>query len=169
MNRRDRSPFRSGTKGSIESLELTLRNLERENDGLVSEIGLLRNKVRMVSELEDKIELVTRQNNQLLNENERLSRLVSQKRSEVDIWKNKYESLAVNKSSSSELEIKRLLNEIEKAKEEASEIEHIKNVQLNELKNQHHLEIQNQKRTSLSNAEKYELEIRKLKEYCEKK
>ena len=81
MNSRDRSPFRSGAKSSVESLEMTIRNLERENDGLVSEIGLLRNKVRMVTELEDKIELVTRQNNQLLNENERLSRLVSQKRS----------------------------------------------------------------------------------------
>ena len=112
MNSRDRSPFRSGAKSSVESLEMTIRNLERENDGLVSEIGLLRNKVRMVSELEDKIELVTRQNNQLLNENERLSRLVSQKRSEVDIWKNKHESLAVNRTSTTELEIKRLLNEI---------------------------------------------------------
>ena len=89
--------------------------------------------------------------------------MVSQKRSEVDIWKNKHESLSVNRTSTSELEIKRLLNEIEKAKEEASEIEHIKNVQINELKNQHHLEIQNLKRTSLSSAEKYELEIRKLK------
>ena len=58
MNSRDRSPFRSGAKSSVESLEMTIRNLERENDGLVSEIGLLRNKVRMVTELEDKIELV---------------------------------------------------------------------------------------------------------------
>ena len=31
------------------------------------------------------------------------------------------------------------------------------------------MEIQNLKRNSLSSAEKYELEIRKLKEYCEKK
>ena len=54
-------------------------------------------------------------------------------------------------------------------KEETCEIEHIKNVQINEIKNQQHLEIQNLKRGNLSNAEKYELEIRKLKEYCDKK
>jgi hypothetical protein len=45
----------------------------------------------------------------------------------------------------------------------------MKNMQITELKNQHHLEIQNIKRHNLSNNEKYELEIRKLKEYCEKK
>lgn len=77
--------------------------------------------------------------------------------------------MSVNKSSASELEIKRLLNEIEKLKEETCEIEHVKNLQINELKNQQHLEIQNMKRGNLSNAEKYELEIRKLKEYCDKK
>lgn len=37
------------------------------------------------------------------------------------------------------------------------------------MKNQQHLEAQNIKRGSLANAEKYELEIRKLKEYCDKK
>ena len=42
-------------------------------------------------------------------------------------------------------------------------------MQINEIKNQQHLEIQTLKRNNLSNAEKYELEIRKLKEYCDKK
>lgn len=37
------------------------------------------------------------------------------------------------------------------------------------MKNQQHQEIQALKRANLSNAEKYELEIRKLKEYCDKK
>ena len=65
--------------------------------------------------------------------------------------------------------MKRLLNEIEKLKEEGCEIEHTKNLQINEIKNQQHLEIQTLKRNNLGNAEKYELEIRKLKEYCDKK
>ena len=42
-------------------------------------------------------------------------------------------------------------------------------MQISELKNQNHLEIQNVKRYNLSNNEKYELQIRKLKEYCQKK
>jgi hypothetical protein len=48
-------------------------------------------------------------------------------------------------------------------KEEITDIEHMKNMQISELKNQNHLEIQNLKRHHLGNNEKYELEIRKLK------
>jgi hypothetical protein len=48
--------------------------------------------------------------------------------------------------------VKRLLSEIDKLKEEASEIEHAKNLQINEIKNQQHLELQNIKRNSLSSA-----------------
>lgn len=58
---------------------------------------------------------------------------------------------------------------MEKIKEEMTDVEHMKNMQISELKNQNHLEIQNLKRHHLNNNEKYELEIRKLKEYCEKK
>ena len=58
---------------------------------------------------------------------------------------------------------------MEKIKEEITDVEHMKNMQISELKNQNHLEIQNLKRHHLNNNEKYELEIRKLKEYCEKK
>ena len=42
-------------------------------------------------------------------------------------------------------------------------------MQINDVKNQNHLEIQNLKRLHLSSNEKYELEIRKLKEHCDKK
>ena len=42
-------------------------------------------------------------------------------------------------------------------------------MQINEIKNQQNLEIQNLKRNNLGNAEKYELEIRKLKEFIDKK
>ena len=101
--------------------------------------------------------MILRHNTQLLNENERLAKLINQKKSEVEIWKNKHDSLLSNKSSASDLEVKRLLNEIEKLKEEGCEIEHSKNLQINEIKNQQHLEIQTLKRNNLSNAKKYEL------------
>lgn len=42
-------------------------------------------------------------------------------------------------------------------------------MQISELKSQNQLEIQSLKRHHLSNNEKYELEIRKLKEYNDKK
>ena len=56
--------------------------------------------------------MILRHNTQLLNENERLAKLINQKKSEVEIWKNKHDSLLSNKSSASDLEVKRLLNEI---------------------------------------------------------
>lgn len=101
--------------------------------------------------------------------NEKLAKLINQKKNECEVWKNKYDTLTVNRTANSELENRKLINEIEKVKEEITEVEHMKNMQITELKNQHHLEIQNIKRHNLSNNEKYELEIRKLKEYCEKK
>lgn len=110
-----------------------------------------------MNELEEKIDMILRHNTQLLNENERLAKLINQKKSEVDIWKSKHDSLTANKSNAAELEVKRLLNEIEKLKEESCEIEHAKNLQINELKNQQHLEIQNMKRVNLGNIEKCEL------------
>jgi hypothetical protein len=98
-----------------------------------------------------------------------MAKLINQKKNEVEVWKNKYESLSVSKSATSDLENRKLLNELEKCKEELTDLEHMKNMQISDLKNQNHLEIQNVKRVHLNNNEKYELEIRKLKEYCEKK
>lgn len=129
----------------------------------------LRLKGKKVNELEDKTELIVKHNDQLLRENERLAKLINQKKNEVEVWKNKFESLSVNRTASNDLETRKLINEIEKLKEEITDIEHMKNMQISELKNQNHMEIQNIKRINLNNNEKYELEIRKLKEYCEKK
>ena len=42
-------------------------------------------------------------------------------------------------------------------------------MQISEIKNEHHVEIQSIKRNHLNNNEKYELEIRKLKEFVQKK
>ena len=104
--------------------------------------------------MEEKIDQVLRHNDDLLSENERMSKMISQKRGEVDTWKAKFETMAVNKSAASELESRKLINEIEKLKEEITEIEHLKNMQINELKNNHHLDIQNLKRNNLGSNEK---------------
>ena len=52
----------------------------------------------------------------MLRENERLAKLINQKKNEVEVWKNKYETLAVNRSATSDLENRKLINEIEKLK-----------------------------------------------------
>lgn len=165
MNRSSTSPYRAtgaagrgGTSGTTpESLELLIRSLERENNSLVEEINILKMKGRKVNELEDKTELIVKHNDQLLRENERLAKLINQKKNEVEVWKNKYESLSVSKSANSDLENRKLLNEMEKLKEEITDVEHMKNMQISEFKNQNHLEIQNLKRHHLNNNEKYEL------------
>lgn len=56
--------------------------------------------------------MILRHNTQLLNENERLAKLINQKKSEIEIWKNKHDSVSANKSTANDLEVKRLLNEI---------------------------------------------------------
>jgi len=56
-----------------------------------------------VAELEDKNELILKHNTQLLNENERLAKLINQKKSEIELWKNKHESTLANRSTASDL------------------------------------------------------------------
>lgn len=179
MNRSSTSPFRgtgtaatrlpAGSSSTPESLELLIRSLQRENSSLVQQVNILKQKGKKVNELEDKTELIVKHNDQLLRQNQRLAKLINQKKNEVEVWKNKFESLSVNRSATNDLQTRKLINQIEKLKEEITDIEHMKNMQISQLKNQNHMEIQNVKRINLSNNEKYELQIRKLKEYCEKK
>lgn len=56
-----------------------------------------------MNQLEDKIDMILRHNTQLLNENERLAKLINQKKSEIEIWKNKHDSLMANRSTASDL------------------------------------------------------------------
>ena len=57
MNRSSTSPFRNTgasrptTGGNIESLELLIRSLERENNSLVEELTMLKNKTKKVGDL----------------------------------------------------------------------------------------------------------------------
>ena len=76
----------------------------------------MKQKSRKVNDLEEKTELIVKHNDQLLRENERLAKLINQKKNEVEVWKNKYETLAVNRSATSDLENRKLINEIEKLK-----------------------------------------------------
>ena len=87
MNRSSTSPYRNTnlsrtpTSGNAESLEQIIRSLERENNSLVEEMTVLRNKTKKVGDLEDKIDLVLKHNTQLLSENEKLAKLINQKKS----------------------------------------------------------------------------------------
>jgi hypothetical protein len=57
MNRSSTSPFRNTpasrptTGGNNESLELLIRSLERENNSLVEELTMLKNKTKKVADL----------------------------------------------------------------------------------------------------------------------
>lgn len=180
MKNSSTSPFKSTLGGGYNrrseevyedssSMNLVVRSLEKENNTLAEEVALLRNKNRKVAEIEDQMEQILKHNNELLTENEKLAKLINQKKGEVELWKSKFESHSAAKFSSQELEVKRLLNEIEKLKEDICEVEHLKSVQINEYKNQSHSELQHLKRANLSTCEMYELEIRKLKELVDKK
>jgi hypothetical protein len=74
--------------------------------------------------------MVLKHNDQLLRENEKLAKLINQKKNECEVWKNKYDTLSVNRTANSELENRKLINEIEKVKEEITEVEHMKNMQI---------------------------------------
>lgn len=72
MNRSNISPYKGLTAGRTtatgpESLELLIKSLERENNSLVEEVNILKQKSRKVTDLEDKIDLVLKHNNQLLS------------------------------------------------------------------------------------------------------
>jgi hypothetical protein len=64
---------------------------------------MLKNKTKKVADLEEKIDLVLKHNTQLLSENEKLAKLINQKKSEVEMWKSKHDTLSVNRATSSDL------------------------------------------------------------------
>ena len=65
-----------------EMLKADIRMLEEEN-------ALLKTKCKKLNELEDKVELVLRQNNQLLGENEKMSRILHQHKTENEMLRTK--------------------------------------------------------------------------------
>lgn len=135
-----------------ELLRADLIMLEEEN-------AILKAKCKKVAELEDKVEMILKQNSQLLSENERLSKLLHQKKQEYEIIKDKFEvqsSQKLNYASEFESERRKMLKTIEELEGELREIEQIKNSQINELKSQYQIELQTMKRQNVGSHEIYE-------------
>ena len=133
---------------------------------------MLKAKCKKVHEQEQKIEMILKQNNQLLSQNERLSKLLHQKKQEYQIIRDKFEVQSNQKiqyATELEYQRKKLLNELAQLETELKEVEHIKNNQINELKQQFQIEVQAVKRQSGASYEIYEQEIRKLKDQLDKK
>lgn len=133
---------------------------------LEEENALLKAKCKKLSDLEDKTETLLRQNSGLLAENQKISKLLHQKKSEYEILKNKYEANMSHRQGATvefEFEKKKLVNEIEILQADLREAEASKNNQIMELKSQYQLEIQSIKRQNSSAQEIYEQEIRKYR------
>lgn len=64
---------------------------------LEDENSLLKLKCKNIAELEEKVELVIKQNSHLLAENEKMSRHFHQQKSENEMLRNKCESLSAQK------------------------------------------------------------------------
>ncbi len=92
---------------------------------LEEENAILKLKCVKVSELQEKVDMVLKQNAQLLSENEKMSRLLHQQKSENDILRNKVDSLSVQKMgfvNEFEMERKKLLVELERLGDDMSEL-----------------------------------------------
>jgi hypothetical protein len=136
------------------------------------ENAILKMKGRKVGELEEKVEMVLKQNAQLLSENEKLSRFLHQQKSENEVLRNKVETLSNQRASlmgEFELERKKLLRELELLSDRVSEEEAMRMAQLTDYKSQFQMELQNAKRQHQSSESSYELEVRKLREQLERR
>lgn len=139
---------------------------------LEEENAILKAKCKKVGELEQKVEMVLKQNAQLLAENQRVSKLLHQKKQEYDVVRDKLEvqsNQRLEYATEFDYERKKLLSEIDNLEHELKEVEHLKNAQINEVKSQFQLEVQTIKRQTSSTQDVYEQEIRKLKEQLDKK
>ena len=126
---------------------------------LEEENALLRAKCKKVTELEERVEIVLRQNSDLLAENEKISKLLHQKKSELEVMKNKFDATMAHRLGTSaeyEFERKKLLTEVEHLRSEVVEIERTRTLQIGEIKAQHQLELQTMKRQSVTGQEVYE-------------
>lgn len=100
-----------------ELLRADLIMLEEEN-------AILKAKCKKASEQEEKIEMVLKQNSQLLSENERLSKLLHQKKQEYEVLRDKFEvqsSQRLEYATEFEYERKKLLAELDQLEAELRE------------------------------------------------
>lgn len=130
------------------------------------------------------------QNSHLVDENESLIKLVQQKKAEVETWKARFEG-EYNNSNIAEAEkkkifdhlnikdqehqgqIDKLLAEISRLHDEQQNLENLKQIEINQIKNRYESEtmnqIQNLKRSQYGNHELQELNIKKLRSEIEVK
>lgn len=89
----ERSPQRSSVNVGSELDDHSTRIKELLRADLImleEENAILKAKCKKVGELEEKVDMVLKQNSQLLSENERLSKLLHQKKQEYEILKDKF-------------------------------------------------------------------------------
>ena len=169
----ERSPRRENLTSELDDHSNRIKELLRADlIMLEEENSILKAKCRKVGELEEKVEMILKQNSQLLTENERISKHLHQKKQDYEVIKDKFEAQASQKleyASEFDYERKRLYNEMEVLETELKELEQVKNAQINELKSQFQVELQTSKRQSTSTQDVYEQEIRKLREQLDKK
>lgn len=139
---------------------------------LEEENAILKIKCKKVTELEERVEIVLRQNSDLLVENEKISKLLHQKKSDLQVLKNKYDATMAHRLGSStehEFEKKKLLAQIDHLRSELQETDRRHVLQLGEMKGQSQLQIQSLKRQSVSGQQVYQQEIRKLRQQLDKR
>ena len=130
------------------------------------------------------------QNSHLVDENESLIRLIQQKKEEVEMWKARFKgehdtaNVAENekkkifdhlniKDQEHQVQVDKLLAEISRLHDEQANLENLKQIEINQLKNKYENEamnqIQNLKRSQYGNNELQELNIKKLRDTVEEK
>lgn len=170
---RYRSPRRDVISSELEEHSNKIKELLRQDlNMLEDENAILRSKCKKVGELEDKVEMVLKQNSELLAENEKISKLLHQKKSELEILRNKYDTAMAHRMGNSaehEFEKKKMINEIEHLRSELHEVEHSRTLLVSDLKGQHQVELQALRRQNATAQDVYEQEIRKLREQLEKR
>lgn len=68
------------------------RKFENEVVALNEEVSFLSRKAMKIEELEDKLEVLLRQNTHLVEENEELLKVIQHKKNEADAWRLKFDS-----------------------------------------------------------------------------
>lgn len=174
----------------LEYWKMRARKFENDVLAMNEEVSFLSRKVMKIEDLEEKLEVLLRQNTHLVEENESLLKVIQQKKSEADAWRLKFDSEfnATNALESEtrkaydnlnlrdeqhKLEVDKLLAEISRLHDQLEEVEKLKQLEIEAIKNKYEVEamshIQNLKRSQQGNNELYEIKIQKLKEQLDEK
>ena len=128
--------------------------LEAEVLALNEEIMFQARRIEKIDELEEKIEVLLAQNSHLVDENETLIRLIQQKKSEVEMWRARFEGESNNtnvaeaekkkifdhlnlKDQEHQVQVDKLLSEISRLHDEMENMENLKQIEINQLRNKY--------------------------------